>query len=51
MVVMGGHRSWRVGGPLYIAAFIASLAAGAALAKTSLFLPGASGAELRAYLA
>jgi hypothetical protein len=38
-----------MGGPLFVAGFIASIAAGAALAKTSLFLPGASANELRDY--
>ncbi|GAA1992988.1 hypothetical protein GCM10009838_66150 [Catenulispora subtropica] len=40
---------WRLGGPVFVAGFIASLVMGAALASTSLFLPGASGPELRGY--
>ncbi|MFE9427463.1 hypothetical protein ACFYNO_31335 [Kitasatospora sp. NPDC006697] len=39
----------RIGAPLFVAGFIASLVAGAALARNTLFLPAADAAQLRLY--
>ncbi|MEU4675318.1 hypothetical protein AB0F91_47160 [Amycolatopsis sp. NPDC023774] len=39
----------RLGGVVFVAFFVASLVAGAALARVSLYLPGASPSELREY--
>lgn len=50
MVEAGQARQgWRLGGVAFVVCFIVSLVAGAALAKVSLYLPGASPGELRAY--
>ncbi|PYC69149.1 hypothetical protein C7C46_28275 [Streptomyces tateyamensis] len=44
-----GRRGWRLGGPGFVVGFVASLVAGAVLARSSLYLPGAGAAELRVY--
>ncbi|QRP42770.1 hypothetical protein [Amycolatopsis sp. FDAARGOS 1241] len=43
------RQGWRLGGVAFVACFVASLVASAALAKDSLYLPGASPGELREY--
>lgn len=43
------RRGWRLGGPVFVIGFVASLIAGAVLARSSLFLPGATAAQLRDY--
>ena len=42
-------RFWRIGAPLFVGGFVASLVAGSVLVPVSLFLPAAGTAELRTY--
>src|SRR5689334_25440996 len=43
------RTGWRLGAPVFVIGFVASLIAGASLAQTSLFLPGATATQLRDY--
>ncbi|MFI8459506.1 hypothetical protein [Kitasatospora sp. NPDC085464] len=42
-------RGWRLGGPVFVIGFIASLVLGAVLARGSVFLPTATAGQLRGY--
>ena len=42
-------RFWRIGAPVFVGGFVASLVAGSVLVPVSLFLPAAGAAELRTY--
>ncbi|MDH6710101.1 hypothetical protein P3T27_006850 [Kitasatospora sp. MAA19] len=43
------RRGWRLGGPIFVVGFIASLVFGAVLARGSVFLPTATAGQLRGY--